>query len=79
LRQVESKFLTIEEVATRWNVKTKWLYSNHSRLRIPNLTLGRQLRFPIRQLEQWETDNLQHFNELKEEKKHFPRNDFPRH
>lgn len=67
MSQVDQRFLTLDELAARWKVKRKWVYSNHSRLGVPILPLGRQLRFPIAQLEEWETKNLRCLNRLTNE------------
>lgn len=57
LRGAETGYLTLEDLARRWRVKPKWIYSNHRQLGIPSLYLGRQLRFPLRQVEDWEVMN----------------------
>jgi len=58
LSPTDKHFLTLGELASRWQTKEQWIYNNHARLRIPNLRLGRGLRFPLRELEEWEREHL---------------------
>lgn len=55
----QPSYLTLDDLAERWQVNPKWIYSNHRRLGIPRLHLGRQLRFPLREVEEWELRNLE--------------------
>jgi excisionase family DNA binding protein len=48
------EFLTIEELAIRWKVAAHWLYGNHKAKQIPTLKIGRSLRFPRKEIEEWE-------------------------
>ena len=59
-----AEYLTLQDLAIRWRTNEKWIYSNHRRLRIPSLKLGRQLRFRRDFIERWERQNHRHIAEL---------------
>ena len=57
IKEKEKKFLTVNELAARWQVPTHWVYSNHKTKGIPKMNLGQGLRFPLEQLEEWEASH----------------------
>jgi len=52
-----SPLLTVEQLAQRWQKPPQWIYSNHHRLGLKVLKIGQQLRFPIQEVENWETSH----------------------
>jgi hypothetical protein len=54
MNEFETSFLTLADLAARWQVKKKWIYNNHSRLKVPTLPIGGHLRFPLAGLIEWE-------------------------
>lgn len=58
MSQTMSAFLTLDDLANRWRVKGKWVYSNHRRLGLPRLPIGGHLRFPLEGIEEWERRNV---------------------
>ena len=51
-------YLSISELAKRWKKSDWWVYTNHKELGIPCLKLGRELRFPLNGIVQWELDHI---------------------
>lgn len=51
-------FLTIDQLAERWQKNKKWLYSNHHRLGMKVVHIGQQLRFPVTEVEKWENQQM---------------------
>ena len=52
-----SPLLTVDQLAARWQKPAQWIYSNHHRLGMKVLKIGQQLRFPIKEVEQWEINH----------------------
>jgi predicted DNA-binding transcriptional regulator AlpA len=64
LSPVEQEFLTLDDLAERWQVKKPWIYNNHVRLEIPSMPLGRGLRFRRKYIEEWERRHHRYLNGL---------------
>lgn len=58
-RTDESPYLTVKELAARLKIKVKGVYNlRQSRKGPPALTVGRELRFPLVEVEKWEAARL---------------------
>jgi hypothetical protein len=55
---ISNVFLTVDDLAVRWQKSRQWIYSNYRRLGLKVLPIGQQLRFPLREVELWEQSNL---------------------
>jgi len=64
LSPVEKEFLTVDDLADRWQAKKQWIYNNHARLEIPSMSLGRGLRFRRKCIEEWERKQHRYLNGL---------------
>ena len=53
-----SQCLTVGQLADRWQKSDQWIYSNYRRIGLKVLPIGQQLRFPIKEVEQWEKSRL---------------------
>ena len=51
-------FLTVEELASRWNKSKWWIYENRSAMKLRAIKLGSQYRFRLSDVEAWEDANL---------------------
>ena len=51
-------FLTIGQLAERWQKPKQWIYSNHHRLGMKVLHVGQQIRFPLKEVEAWESQQM---------------------
>lgn len=47
-------WLSVEELAARWGVLPRWVYSNHKKIGLPSRKIGGHLRFPLSEIEGWE-------------------------
>lgn len=47
-------YLSISDLAERWKKSDWWVYTNHQKLGVPHLKLGRELRFPLDGVLSWE-------------------------
>ncbi len=50
----ETDLLTVKQLARRWNKSVWWIYENRVPLGIPCIRLGKQLRFKLNAIEEWE-------------------------
>ena len=55
--ETEALFLTVGQLANRWQVDRGWIYRNHELMGIPTQRFGSTLRFPIREIEKWEASH----------------------
>lgn len=51
-------FLTVEELASRWNKSKWWIYENRSAMKLRAVKLGSHYRFRLSDVEAWEDANL---------------------
>jgi excisionase family DNA binding protein len=51
-------FLTVEELASRWNKSKWWIYENRSTMQLRAIKLGNHYRFRLTDVEAWEDANL---------------------
>jgi predicted DNA-binding transcriptional regulator AlpA len=61
MNRFETSFLTLADLAARWQVKERWIYNNHSRLQVPTLPIGGHLRFPLTEIIEWERKHGRHW------------------
>jgi predicted DNA-binding transcriptional regulator AlpA len=54
IAEADDQFLTVEQLADRWQVTAQWIYSNHRALGVPKTRLGRKLRFEREKIRSWE-------------------------
>ncbi|MFC5705400.1 helix-turn-helix transcriptional regulator [Aeromonas eucrenophila] len=61
----EDKMITRSELAQRWRVSKSWVDKQMviaPETLPPFVTIGRQTRFPLREVERWESKQLQNLN-----------------
>lgn len=51
-------FLDVEMLAMRWLVSKDWVYKNYRRIGVGYLNIGGHVRFPLREVESWESLNI---------------------
>lgn len=56
--EAKSGFLTVEQLAHRWQKSKWWIYENRARLGIKALPLNNQYRFRLSDVERWEEEHL---------------------
>lgn len=54
----DSPCLTVGQLASRWQKSPQWIYSNYRRIGLKVLPLGRQIRFPLDEVESWEQKQM---------------------
>jgi hypothetical protein len=50
--------LTVEQLAQRWNKTKWWIYENRKLVGLKAIHVGKQLRFRIEDIEDWEASNM---------------------
>ena len=53
-----SQYLTVGQLAERWQKSEQWIYSNYRRIGLKVLPIGQQLRFLVEEVEAWEQSHL---------------------
>lgn len=51
-------FLSASQLADRWQKSVDFIYQNQDRLGIPRLQVGREFRYPVAGIEDWENSQL---------------------
>jgi predicted DNA-binding transcriptional regulator AlpA len=57
MRIMSEKHLDASQLAERWGKPISWVYSNWKRLRVPAIRVGQAIRFPLKDIVQWEERN----------------------
>lgn len=54
----QESMLTVAQLADRWQKSDKWIYSNYRRIGLRVLPIGQQLRFPLKEVKEWEESRM---------------------
>ena len=55
--QKSKEWLTVEDLAGRWQVQPHWIYNNYRKLKVPFSFFGGHLRFHSESIALWERGN----------------------
>jgi hypothetical protein len=58
LKDSKDIFLTIAELAERWQKSEWWVYTNRENLKVPGFKVGGEWRFPLDEVRAWERSKI---------------------